>query len=162
MTDDMVSANAKKHFLETDFLEKIVKYVKTDDLIRKETVDFKEKINTLKEEKEHLETYILRYLDSVEEDLVNMTGNGKLIKTESVRKSAINKDIIKLSIYEQLKRENLIKDDDKGKLLVDSTYELMEGKREIRKKTYLKRTFEKKKNEKPKKVINKCNKDEKN
>ena len=103
--------------MKKDFLEKIVKYMKTDDLIRKETLDYKEKLNTLKEQKEELETYILRYLDTVEEDQINIDGNGKLAKCESVRKSGINKDIIKESIYEQLKKENIVKDEKKLKEL---------------------------------------------
>jgi hypothetical protein len=135
----------KKAFMKKDFLEKIVKYMKTDDLIRKETLDYKEKLNTLKEQKEELETYILRYLEAVEEDQINIDGNGKLAKCESVRKSGINKDIIKESIYEQLKKENIIKDEKKIKELADLTYDTMEKKREVKKKVYLKRTMERKK-----------------
>ena len=145
ITDDMISQNAKKNYLETDFLEKIVKYVKIDDLIRKETADYRDKMATLKEEKIDMEKYILRYLDSVNEQMVNMSGNGKLLKTESIRKSSINKDIIKESIFEQLKKEKLVENDEKGRELVESTFQLMENKREIKKKVYLKRTFIKEK-----------------
>ena len=137
----------KKEFIKKDFLEKVIKYIKTDDLIRKETLEYKEKMNTLKEQKEDLETYILRYLDTVEEDQINIDHNGKLSKYESVRKSSINKDIIKESICEQLKKENIIKDEKKIKELAELTYDTMEKKREVKKKTYLKRTFEKKKKE---------------
>lgn len=135
----------KKEFIKKDFLEKVIKYIKTDDLIRKETLEYKEKINTLKEQKDDLETYILRYLNTVEENQINIDHNGKLAKYESVRKSSINKDIIKESICEQLKKENIIKDENKIKELAELTYDTMEKKREIKKKTYLKRTFEKKK-----------------
>lgn len=142
----------KKKFIERDFLEKVIKYIKTDDLIRKETLDYKEKISTLKEQKDNIETYILRYLDTIEEDQIKIEHNGKLSKYESVRKSSINRDIIKDSIYEQLKKENIISDEKKLKELVELTYDTMEKKRDVKKKVYLKRTFEKNPMKKPKKT----------
>lgn len=147
-SDETISKQAKDAYMKDEFVEKIVKYIKTDDLIRKETLEFKEKINTLKEEKEEIETFILRYLENADENIINIAGTGKLSKQESVRKSGINKDIIKQSICEQLKKENLIKDEKKGKELAEQTYNLMEGKRETKTKIYLKRTFERKKKEK--------------
>lgn len=151
MSDETISKKAKEAYMKDEFLEKIVKYIKTDDLIRQETLEFKEKINTLKEEKSEIETFILRYLDHADEDIINIAGNGKLSKQESIRKGGLNKDIIKQSIFEQLKKENIIKDEKKGKELAENTYNLMEGKREKKTKVYLKRTFERKKKEKVKK-----------
>lgn len=140
---DKKNDNDAKQYIKSDFLEKLVKYVKTDNLIRKETVEFREKINTLKEDKEELETYILRYLDNVNQDFVELSGSGKLTKYESVRKSSINQDIIKQSIVDQIKKEKLMADENEIKKLAESTYEIMEGKREKKVKTVLKRTFTK-------------------
>jgi len=94
-------------------------------------------MNTLKEEKEELQSFMLRYLDSMEEDTVNIDGTGKLSKCESIRKGAINKDLIKQAICEQLKKEKIVKDDKAGKELAENTYNLMESRREVKKKKSL-------------------------
>lgn len=147
ITDDMVSKDAMSK-LEESFKEKVIKYIKIDDLMRKETIDYREKMNTLKEEKEELQTYMLRYLDTMEQETVNIAGTGKLSKCESIRKGTINKDLIKQAICEQLKKDKIVKDDKTGKELAENTYNLMESKREIKKKVYIKRTFERPKKEK--------------
>lgn len=144
ITNDQVSQKLDKK-VQTDFLDKVIKYVKTDDLIRKETLEFREKINTLKEEKIALESHILRYLEEVDQEVVNIGASSKLTKAESIRKSTISQDIIKISIFEQLKKEGLVKDDKKCMELAEMTYNLMDSKREKKTKTYLKRTFKKKK-----------------
>lgn len=146
-----IQKDAEKNFVNTDFMEKIVKYIKTDDLIRQETMEYKEKINTLKDEKVELETCILKYLDNMDNDIINVGGKGTIKKYESVRKSGINKDIIKQSICEQLKKENIVKDDKKAKELAELTYDMMESKREKKTKVCLKRVMERKKKEKPEK-----------
>lgn len=146
--DEDIKRKAKEAFIQTDFFEKVIKYVKTDNLIRKETADFREKINTMKEEKQELEKFILRYLEIQEENVININGSGKLTKYESIRKKGINKDIIQQAISDQLKKEKLVTDDKKLKELVEATYNIMEGKREQTVKTVLKRTFLKEKKEK--------------
>lgn len=130
-----------KAIVSKDFYEKIIKYLKTDNLIREEAKEYKEKMSTLKEQKEDLEIFILRYMTEVDEDIVDMAGNGKLEKKESIRKSCINKDMIKDAVYEQLKKENVIESDERLRELAELTYSAIEGKREITKKTYLKRTI---------------------
>lgn len=139
---------SKENFVKTDFLEKIIKYVKIDNLIRKETVEYKERVNTLKEDKQELEGYILRYLEDAKEEVINIEGSGKLTKYESVRKGGINKDIIQQSICDQLKKEKLIQDEKKIKDLAELTYNIMESKREKKVKTVLKRTFKREKKQK--------------
>ncbi len=103
--DEEIKKKARETYLQTDFVEKVIKYIKADNLIRKETTEFREKINTLKEEKQDLENFIIKYLDMQEENVVNITGSGKLTKYESIRKKSINKDIIQQTIYDQIKKE---------------------------------------------------------
>lgn len=152
--DEEIMSKAKDNFIQTDFYEKLIKYVKTDDLIRKETVEHREKMNTLKDEKMQLEEYIIRYLDSKKQDIINHN-KGKIIKCESIRKSALNQEVIKQSIYEQLKHEKIFDDDEKCKELAEKTFTLMNDKRDVTKRVYLKRTFERKKKEKVEKKPNK-------
>lgn len=146
-----IKTKAKEDFIQNDFFEKIIKYVKTDNLIRNETKDFREKMKTLKEQKEDLEKFILRFLELQEENVININGSGKLTKYESVRKKGINKDIIEQAISDQLKKEKLFTDEKKIKELVEATYKIMEDKREKTVKTVLKRTFIREKKPKSKK-----------
>lgn len=148
--DEEIKKKAKQTFIQTDFLEKVIKYIKTDNLIRKETVEFREKMTTLKEEKQDLETFILRYLDFQEENVININGSGKLTKYESVRKKGMNKDMIQQAICDQIKKEKLVTDDTKIKEIADATYNIIENSREKTVKTVLKRTFIKEKKEKAK------------
>jgi hypothetical protein len=151
ITDDLVSKKAKEDYQKNDFFEKIIKYIKFDDLIRKETVEYREKVNSLKEQKLELETFILRYLDTIEQDTINIGGDNKITKYESVRTCALNEEIIKNCIFEQLKKENIVKDENKCKELVENTFNLMQNKREKKSKICLKRTIAKPKKVKQKK-----------
>jgi len=143
--DEDTKQELKKKKLNSDFLDKIIKYISTDDLIRQETIEFREKVNTLKERKAELESHIMRYMDIIDEKQVNMDNKGSIVKYESVRKGAINKDIIKESIYEQLKKENMIQNEKEGRALAEITYDIMEKKREIKKTVKIKRIVERKK-----------------
>lgn len=143
---NQMSKDINDSVIEDSFMEKIVKYIKIDNLIRKETVEYKEKINTLKEEKQEMEAFILRYLDTKDEKVIQIADSGKLTKYESVRKSSLNKDIIKQSIVDQIKKEKIITDETRINELAELTCQLMDSKRETKTKTVLKRTFTKKKN----------------
>lgn len=127
------------------FREKIIKFIKLDDLIREETIAYKEKMETLKTQKEEMSQYILRHLDDVGEKEIDLSKQGKISKYTSTRKSGLNKDIIQQSIYEKLKTDKLVKSDEEGRLLAQATYDIMEGKREVKTKVTLKRLVKKEK-----------------
>lgn len=148
-SDEQTLNDARERFIITDFKERIIKYINIDNLIRQEMLEHREKLNTLKSNRSELEKYILDSLDALDEEFVDFGENGKLTKTESVRKGGINKQIIQDSIYEQLKERKMIKDEKTGRELVEQTYALIENKREKKTKVYLKRTL--KKTKKPKK-----------
>ena len=101
----------RERFIETEFKESIIKYITMDDLIREEMIEHREKINNLKTQRMELEAYIIKYLDAYEEEQVNLGDNQHLSKAQSVRKCGINKQLIQDSIYEQLKKEKMIKDE---------------------------------------------------
>ncbi len=145
VTRDSVRTSSREHHLQTEFTEKVRKYVYTDDLMRKISLEHRENMATLKEDKQELEKHIIRYLDTVDQDIINIPGSGKITKYESTTRKAINKELIVQSIFEQLKKEKLIKNDEEGKALAIATFELMDGKRAKQVKMCLKRTVEKKK-----------------
>lgn len=127
------------------FREKIIKFIQLDDAIREETIAFKEKMETLKTQKESMSQYILRHLEDVGENEIDLNKKGRISKYTSTRKSGLNKDIIQQSIYEKLKNDKLVKTDEEGKMLAQATYDIMEGKREIKTKVTLKRIVKKEK-----------------
>jgi len=134
--------NAKDKFIKTEFFEKVTKYIQYDDLIKKESSKYKKAVETLKTEKIDLEFYLLKYLESKNGDLINYDG-GKLQKVESIKKSAINKDIMKQAILEDLKKEGFIKNNEQGEKILERMFDSMENKREVQSVIKLKRIQDK-------------------
>ena len=127
------------------FKEKIISYIKVDDLIRKKQEEIKE----LKDKKEECEEFILKYLDKSDAGFVNIPG-GKLIKNQSETKGTLKVETIKESIVEGIKKEKLTNSEEVNKKLIEDIIEIMEAKRGKVNRINLKRTFER--TPKPKKV----------
>lgn len=136
------------HQVSNDFKEKIINFIKVDDLIRKKQEEIKE----LREKKEDCEEYILKYMDKSEASFVNIPG-GKLIKNQSETKAPLKIEIIKEAITEGIKKEKLTESEEINKKVLDDIIELMEVKRGKVNRINLKRTFERVKKEK--KVVKK-------
>ncbi len=130
----------------TDFKEKIMHYIKIDDLIRKKQEEIKE----LKDKKEEAEEYILKFLDKNDANFVNIPG-GKLIKNQSETKAPLKIEMIKEAIVEGIKKEKLTNTEELNKKLLEDIIDIMENKRGKVNRVNLKRTFERTKKSKPKK-----------
>ena len=149
ITNEEISRHATESVINVHFMENLTKYISTDDLIRQETIEYKEKMATLKEYKQELEEYLIKSLDKINQDVIFLNdGSCKLTKYESVRKGGLKKDVIKQSISEQMLKEKLVSDDKKAQELAEITYNLMESKRIVTTKTCLKRTNKKEKKNK--------------
>jgi len=135
-------SNNKK--IQNKFLENVIKYLQTDDIIRKKTSEYKDNIKILKESKEDLEDYVIRYLEKEDEDYIDIKGKGKLIKKKTVTKGAIKIENVKESIYEELTQKKLVEEDEEMISLIDNILEKIDKKRPVKEKTVLKRTFIKK------------------
>lgn len=142
------TSNSSENEVPKVFREKIIKFIKLDDAIREETISYKQKIETLKIQKEEMSGYILRHLEDVGEKEIDLNKQGKISKYTSTRKSGLNKNIIQQSIYEKLKNDKLVKTDEEGKILAQATYDIMEGKRELKTKVTLKRIIKREKKQK--------------
>jgi hypothetical protein len=88
-----------------EFQENVIKFVKIDDLIRKKTTELAE----LKSQKKPIETFILKYLDQVNETVVEIT-NGKLRKNKSETKAGLTIDIIKEAIEKKVKDPKIVEE----------------------------------------------------
>ena len=127
--------------LQNKFLENVIKYLQTDDIIRKKTNEYRDDIKILKESKNDLEEYVIRYLDKEKEDYIDIRGKGKLIKKKTITKSVIKLDNIKESIFEELTQRKLFETNDEKICLIENILEKIDKKRSVKEKTVLKRTF---------------------
>ena len=135
---DNITGNKK---VQNKFLENVIKFLQTDDIIRKKTNEYKDNIKILKDTKSELEEFVIRYLEKENEDYIDIKGKGKLIKKKTITKSAIKIDNIKESIFEELHQRKLLETDDETINLINNILTKIENKRTVKEKTVLKRTF---------------------
>jgi hypothetical protein len=124
------------------FLDKIIKYIKTDDLIKKKVKEHNEEVKILKMEKTNLENSILIFLDKIDENYISINGTGKLIKNESKTKSAIKVEYIQESIIQSIKKTNINIEKQILEELIETIIKQIDVLRPIKKRIYLKRTSE--------------------
>lgn len=98
-TNDSFSDEDKKP-VSKEFQEHVVKYVKLDDVIRKKQSELSE----LKDQRRPSEEYILKYLDNIGENMIEIS-TGKLRKNKSETKKALSQDIIQKVLLESVKDE---------------------------------------------------------
>ena len=143
----------------SQFKEKVMKFVKVDNLLREKTKkvkklldeiveleQLKDDVKELKEQRKPLEEFILDYLDKNNATHVNLK-DGKLTMSKTKSNSDLKLDLIKESINEGINQKNLTTPQD----ITEKIIELIDAKRTI--KTSLRRSFTKadKTNKEPKK-----------
>lgn len=127
----------KEKNMSNDLKEKILTYIKIDDMIRKKRDEMKE----LNDKKKSFEEILLKYMGNNDATYFNVPG-GKLIKNESETSGTLKQDIIKDAIIEGIKKEKLTDTDDANKKIIDNIFNIMEEKRGKVTNINLKRTFE--------------------
>ena len=134
--------------IKNKFLENVIKYLKTDDVLKKKQKEHKDELQSLKEDKNELEVFILRFLDRKGENFVDIKGEGKLIKNKSETKAAIKAENIREGILEGLKAEKLVEKEEETLEVINKIMDIIDTKRSVTTRTYLKRTKETKKGKK--------------
>jgi hypothetical protein len=125
--DDEQEADVPEYEFKDEFREKVVAYVKSDDKIR----ELQKLMNDQKKVKKDCEEAILRHLERLGENMINISG-GKIRKNQYESRGALKKEFIKESILEKIKDPKAVED-----ILTK-----MEEKRELKVSISLKRTFE--------------------
>ncbi|QKF94025.1 putative V-type ATP synthase subunit I [Fadolivirus algeromassiliense] len=121
--DDSISEDSEKEGktleelkISKEFQENVVKFVKLDDLIRKK----QQELSELREKRKPCEQYILKYLDNIKENVIEIT-DGKLRKNKSETKQALSQDMIKAAILKKVQDpqivESIMKDMEEGRPL---------------------------------------------
>lgn len=146
LSDDEISRNARKTYVETEVKDKVVKYLKIDDIIREQKAVLRNNLKELNEQKQGLEKFILRYLDDVQEDVEGEKkfldyGKGKLVKNIKKTAEPIKPENVKESVSTTLKKE--FNDDERVNKLLDEILINIQAKRKIKESVSLVRTFNK-------------------
>jgi hypothetical protein len=131
--------NKEEKFGKVEFFEKVNKYLQYDDVIKESMIEHRKEINELKSQKKNLELYLLDYLESVNNDIINVGESDKLVKVERQKKAPLNKEIIKCAIIDDLKERGIIKNEKEGEDTIERMFESMENKRAIKNIVQLKR-----------------------
>jgi len=140
MTSDELSQRAQDKYFKTELMEKIIKYIKIDDSIKEKQKEIREQVKCLKTQKTEMEKYIITYLESINQEFVNIEGSAKLTKTTSTTRGAIKQDNIKTSLVDGIKKQNINLDSKKVDELLESVMEFVERNRPTKTRTYIKRT----------------------
>ena len=78
-----------------EFVEVVKNWVKIDDEIRKKNQEIKD----LKDERKEFETFILEYMDKINESVINIS-DGKLRRNKSASKGALKQDSIQHALLD--------------------------------------------------------------
>jgi len=152
MTNQDIEKNATNAFVQNELLDRITKYLKIDEKIKEKQKEVRECMRVMKEQKEDMEKYIIKYLEDINEEFIKIDGQGKLVRTQTITRGAINNNNIKTSVVNGLKKENINLDDKTFMSLIQSILEQVEENRPKKTKTFIKRTKEKNSDDKKEKV----------
>lgn len=125
MSDNEDSDYEKQKQITEEFVEVVKNWVKLDDEIR----DYTSKIKDLKNERKEFEEFILEYMESINENVIEITG-GKLRRNKSQTKTPLKEESIQTALFE------ITKDNEKS---IQMTKHIMENRPSVE-RVNLKRT----------------------
>jgi hypothetical protein len=149
-----VDSEVEKEYIQTVVLDRVIKYIKIDDIIQKKQTEFRKEMKTIKESKDILEKFLIDYLDKIDEEFIQVGEKNKLVKTVTTTKSPPKMEDIASCLVDGFKKYGIYEDENEIKRVVKDFINNIEEKREVKTKKYLKRqvTRERKKNNNKKKV----------
>lgn len=150
---DNLDDDARKEYIQTVVLERVIKYIKLDDVIKKKQSEHKKEMKVIKDSKDQLEEFLIEYLDKVDEEYIQLANKSTLVKTEVKTKAPPKIEDIGVCLIEGFKKHEIYNDDADIKRVVKDLIETIDAKREIKTRKYLKRTSEEDKKEKKIKTI---------
>lgn len=143
-----IEKEAETEYIQTVVLDRVVKYIKIDDIIKQKQQEHKKEMKTIKDHKDKLEQFLIDYLDKIDQEYIQVGDKGTLTKTESRTKSSIKMEDISISLIEGFKKHKIYDDIADIKRIVEDFVETIENRRDVRVRKYLKRTKAKKTNTK--------------
>ncbi len=120
-------------------LDRVVKYLKFDDIIKEKQTKHRIEMKKIKETKDKLEQYLIEYLDKVNEDNIQIGNKTTLIKTETQTKSQPKMEDISVCLVDGFKKYELYNTDEEIHKVVADFIKIIEDKRTIKTRKYIKR-----------------------
>lgn len=120
--------------------ERVIKYIKLDDLIKEKQAEHKKEMKTIKDAKQQLEDFLITYLDKVDEEYIQVGNKSTLVKTEVSHKVPPKMEDISVCLVDGFRKYEIYDDDDEIKRVVKDFIKTIDEKREIKTRKYLKRT----------------------
>ena len=142
MNDEDIKSKALDNYIQTELVEKITKYFQIDEVMKEKQKEAREAMKNLKNQKDNIEKFIISYLENINEEYVQISGKGRLVRKVSVTKGAINTDNISKSLFSGLKKSNINIDDEKINNLLNNLLESIETNRPKKERKYIKRMKE--------------------
>jgi hypothetical protein len=127
-------------YINTVVADRVIKYLKLDDLMKEKQVEHKKEIKTIKDAKEQLEQFLISYLDKVNEEYIQLGGKSTLTKVEKESIAPPKMEDVSVCLMEGFRRHEIYEDDDKIKQVVEDFMKEIEIKRERKVRKYLKRS----------------------
>jgi hypothetical protein len=115
-----MSDSPKEIQVSNDFKNKIVRWVKLDDDLRK----IRETVKEINDEKKQSEEYILSYLDNIGQSEIAID-DGKLTKQVSKSQAPLKKENIQKALFD------ITKDDSKASMMADYILKSRETKEKV-------------------------------
>jgi hypothetical protein len=126
-------------FVQTVVMERVIKYIKLDDVIKEKQNEHKKEMKTLKDTKDQLEQFLIGFLDKINEEYIQLGNKSTLIKTETQTKAAPKMEDISVCLIDGFRKYEIYEDDDEIKRVVKDFIKTIDDKREIKTRKYLKR-----------------------
>lgn len=120
-------------------LDRVIKYLKFDDIIKEKQTKHRVEMKKIKETKDKLEQYLIEYLDKVNEDNIQIGNKTTLIKTETQKKSQPKMEDIGICLIDGFKKYEIYKTDDEIHKVVAEFIKLIDDKRSVKTRKYIKR-----------------------
>ena len=138
--NDDLNDESRKKYIQTVVLDRVIKYIKIDDIIKKKHEEFKKEMKVIKDSKDKLEQFLIEYLDKINEEYIQVGNKSTLIKTEVKSKAAPKMEDISVCLIEGFKKHELCNNDDEEiKKVIKEFITTIDAKREIKTRKYLKR-----------------------
>ena len=144
--NNSIDKEAEAEYIQTVVLDRVVKYIKIDDIIKQKQQDHKKEMKTIKDHKDKLEQFLIEYLDKIDQEYIQVGDKGTLTKTETRTKTSIKMEDISISLIEGFKKHKIYEDIAEIKRVVEDFVETIENRRDVKVRKYLKRTKAKKDN----------------
>lgn len=129
-----------EEYVQTVVMERVIKYIKLDDVIKEKQTEHRKEMKTLKDTKDNLEQFLIGFLDKINEEYIQLGNKSTLIKTETQTKAPPKMEDIGVCLVDGFRKYEIYEDDDEIKRVVKDFLKSIEEKREIKTRKYLKRT----------------------